>query len=104
MVKKDDYTGQVVPISDYTVSKFELAPKICKYFEEREVEVQVMFDFLNDSLLRSVAEFGTRVLHLTSDSYHSDYLFLEDHTGVSTTLKWDQIYKFFKTLLDSGNQ
>ena len=48
-----------------------------------------MFDFLNKSLLESVAEFGTKVLHLTSDSFHPDYLYLEDHTGVSTTLKWD---------------
>jgi len=48
-----------------------------------------MFDFLNDTLLKSVAEFGTKVLHLTSDKYHPEYLFLEDHTGVSTTLKCD---------------
>jgi hypothetical protein len=48
-----------------------------------------MFDFLNDSLLKSVAKFGTRILHLTSDSYHKDHLYLEDHTGVSTILKLD---------------
>ena len=47
-MKIDDETGKVVPISDYTVSKFELAPKISKYFQDKEVEVQVMFDFLND--------------------------------------------------------
>jgi len=32
LVKKDEITGKVVPISDYTVSKFELAPKISQYF------------------------------------------------------------------------
>lgn len=48
LVKRDEDTGQVVPLSDNTVSKFELAPKISKYFQDQEVEVQVMFDFLND--------------------------------------------------------
>ena len=58
-----------------------------------------MFDFLNEYLLESVAEFGTKVLHLTSDSFHPDYLFLEDHTGISTTLRWDEIESFFREIL-----
>jgi hypothetical protein len=97
LVKIDDRTGKVIPISDHTVSKFELSPRILKYFHEKKVEVQVMFDFLNKSLLRDVAVYGTRVLHLTSDSYHNDYLFLEDDTGLSDALSCEEVRKnYFK--------
>jgi len=42
-----DEEGNTIAIGDYSVSKFELRPKIDKYFEEKGVEIQVMYDFLN---------------------------------------------------------
>jgi hypothetical protein len=54
-----------------------------------------MFDNLNFELLDTVAEFGTRVLHITSDSYNSEKLYMEGDNCTSQILECDKIYNYF---------
>ena len=54
-----------------------------------------MFDNLNFELLDTVAEFGTRVLHITSDSYDSYKLYMEGENCTSQILECDKIYNYF---------
>lgn len=65
-----------------SIGEFDIYRKILPYFKNKVLEVQVMFDYLNEALLQNVAQFGTRVLYLTSNCFDPDYLLLEDHKGV----------------------
>lgn len=58
-----------------------------------------MFDNLNFDLLESVAEYGTRVLHITSDSYNSQQLFMEGDNCTSQILECDKIFNYFMKIL-----
>ena len=69
-------------MDQYVESKFDLEHYIRGYFAKKPIRIEVMFDFLNESLLKQVAEFGSKVLHLTSTAHAQNYLFLEDNTGV----------------------
>ena len=60
--------------------------------------MQVNFDIFNEELLKSILESGSRVLHLSSDIFSSDSLFMEDKIGMCKELKISEMETFFKSL------
>ena len=77
-----DRNGKIRSIGEFTTSRFELAPKILSAFNETELDLQIKFDFLNEDLLKSVLESGSRVLHLSSDIFDKNCLYIEDRIGL----------------------
>ena len=62
-----------------------------------------MSEVLNDTLLKNVAQFGSKVLHLSSNVYDPYNLFMQDFEGAQKRLKWDKIHSYFKTQFESIN-
>ena len=87
---------------EYTTSKFELKPAIEREFNESGIEIQIKFDFLNSDLLRSAIEQGTRVLHISSDIYDSETLFIEGELGLCQKLHISDIKSYFRSYQASG--
>ena len=58
--------------------------------------VQLKFEPLQQDLLTYVAEFGTRVLHLSSDHLKKDCLCIEGENGVSKSITTKELYNLLK--------
>lgn len=90
-----DKNGKIRSIGEFTTSRFELAPKILSAFNDTGLDLQIKFDFLNEELLKSVLESGSRVLHLSSDIFEKSCLYIEDTIGLCKKIKIDDLTKYF---------
>jgi hypothetical protein len=54
---------------------------------------------LTEEALQYVAEFGSRVLHLTSDMFDKEFLFIEGEIGMSKRMGVGELREFFKKTL-----
>ena len=86
-------------LGEFTRTKFELMPKIERNFGDLGKEIQVKYDLLTEEVLTYVAEFGSRVLHLTSDVIGEGCLCIEGEIGMCKRMGVEELREFFfKTL------
>lgn len=97
LVEKDPTTGEVRSIGEFPTSRFDFAPKIMDEFYDTGLDLQIKFDFLNEDLLKNVIDSGSRVLHLSSDIFEKDCLFIEDRTGICKKIFIQDIERYFST-------
>lgn len=91
--------GVITSLGEFTRTKFELMPKIERNFGDLGKEIQVKYDLLTEEVLRYVAEFGSRVLHLTSDVIGEGCLCIEGEIGMCKRMGVEELREFFfKTL------
>jgi hypothetical protein len=102
LVEKD-HQGQIRSIGEFPTSRFELSPKIELAFHETGLDLQIKFDFLNADLIRSVADSGSCVLHISSDIFDKDSLYLEDKIGIALRIPIDELSTYFQQF-KVGNQ
>ena len=74
--------GKIISIGDFTTSRFELKPDIETALLETGLDLQIKFEFLNKELFKNVIETGSKVLHLSSDIFSRDCLYIEDKIGI----------------------
>ena len=79
--------NKVKSIGEFPTSKFELEPNIIDEFYKSGLDLQIKFDFLNEDCLKAVLDGGSRVLHLSSDLFDRDCLYLEDELGKCLKIK-----------------
>lgn len=105
IVEKNDM-GVIMSLGEFTRTKFELMPKIERNFGDLGKEIQVKYDLLTEEVLRYVAEFGSRVLHLTSDVIGEGCLCIEGEIGMCKRMGVEELREFFcKTLkIDQNSQ
>ena len=73
-------------------------PKIQSNFSKLDKEIQVKYDLLTEQVLKDVSKFGSRVLHLSSDMFHKDYLYVEGNIGMCKRMRVENLKEFFQNL------
>lgn len=69
-------------VSDATRSDFDMRNKMVNKLQETGKEFKVKFDILTIKLLKDIANYGSRLLHITSDIAESNHLCLEGRHGI----------------------
>jgi len=93
---KEDVTQGIVPCADTIKSTFDVRMELNHQLEETNKQFQVNYDILSEDLLKSVAEHGTRVLHISSDMIDEDSLCVERDFGVARFLSLSRIEQLLK--------
>ena len=79
------------PCSDETRQRIDMRTKVKESFGETQKEIQVKFDILSQKFLQDVVRRGTRLLHITSDYYDSDHLYLEGEAGICEKIRIEEL-------------
>ena len=64
---------------------------------ETGLDLQIKFDFLNEELIKKVIETGSRVLHLSSDMFSRDCLYIEDKIGICKKIYLSQMADYIQS-------
>jgi hypothetical protein len=83
-------------VTEFTSTKFDLIPKVLRNFEQSGKEIQVRYEVFNGEVLKYVAEFGSRVLHLTSDVFDPEFLGFEGSIGLCKKMNETELQEFIK--------
>jgi hypothetical protein len=82
-------------------SRFAFVPKLIEKFKQTGYDLQTKFEHLTEELLRNTFDSGTRVLHVASDCFARDCIFIESQElGVCKRLNIQMIHKFMSKQQD----
>ena len=75
---------------------------MCDLLEERGKQFKVKFDILSNRFLNDIASEGSRLLHVTSDIYEPDKLWVEGSHGIANEIHLKKLEQQFKHLAPYG--
>ena len=77
---------EVFPVSDATRSDFNMRKIMCDILEGCGKQFKIKYDILSNRFLNDIAKEGSRLLHITSDIYEPDKLWVEGSYGIGNEI------------------